>query len=418
MKHFDDDMDELFNKAGRDYPLKTDASNWDAVRGALYPGEVTAPPEAKNGFRRYLPLLLLLLIPLGVYFFVEREGEPVVVAKEKTTSSLKRDIDHSINKQSSSKNLTAKNQGSKNLAAKNPITKNKISEDKISQTNVSRNNVSDNNVLQNKISQNRISQNRISQDNVSHNISINNISTKDPFPWNKVPPYGAFQKPEINISIKQRSETPQSVPNIKKKKPSNKTGFYYGVAAAPDISRIKDQDVKGTGYSAGLIAGYQLNGHWSVEAGLLWSRKKYFTTGKYFSKEGAHIPPTVDVLWLNGGCNMFEVPLLARYDFSLKKNTFFATAGLISYMMKTEDYTYGAKVNPSMAYYEGERKYNRSGDHLFSNLQLSAGYKFSLSPKMNIRIEPYLKAPLKKIGIGKMPITSAGLLFGITRDFR
>ena len=42
MKFYDDDMDELFNKAGRDYPLKTDPKNWDAVRSALHPEDGTA----------------------------------------------------------------------------------------------------------------------------------------------------------------------------------------------------------------------------------------------------------------------------------------------------------------------------------------------------------------------------------------
>jgi hypothetical protein len=209
-----------------------------------------------------------------------------------------------------------------------------------------------------------------------------------------------------------------SVPYIDKKKPSGKIGFYYGISGAPDVSRIKGQDVKGTGYSAGVIAGYQLNLRWSVEGGVLWSNKRYFTKGKYFSKAGAGIPSNINLRWLDGGCDMLEFPVLVRYDFSPKKNTFFGTVGLTSYMMKKEDYTYGADAGAGQNYYEGYRQYHRSGDHLFSNLQLSAGYKFSLSSKMNMRIEPYLKTPLKKIGIGKMPITSAGLTFSLMRDFR
>ena len=114
---------------------------------------------------------------------------------------------------------------------------------------------------------------------------------------------------------------------------------------------------------------------------------------------------------------MFEFPVVARYNFSQKKNTFFGSAGLTSYLMKKEDYNYEAVAGGGNYPYKGYRAYDRSGDHLFANLQLSAGYNFSLSSKYNIRIEPYLKAPLKKIGIGKMPITSTGLYFAITRNF-
>lgn len=523
MKYFDDDMDELFNKAGRDYPLKTDPTNWDAVRGVLYPGEVTAPPVAKNGWRRYLPLLLLLLIPLGVYLFVERDGTSLSSAEkdrlENTTkneevSSVQPKNDKTVSDLPVAKNASpgqaaskktssgqpennqtvsdlpvtknalpqqaankktlsvqpkndetvsglpvttnalpgqAANKKTLSVQPKNdktvsnlPVTKNASSRQAASKEtssdqpqengtvprrrqsaagtppdlSINKNSVSKKTEVKKSKNENLLSNNVNNKKSISEPFLKNDLSDEDLMQWSKFPPYGSFQKPEINIPVTQQTEKAQSVPNTKKNKPSNKKGFYYGIAAGPDISRIKAQKVKGTGYSAGIVAGYQLTGHWSVEAGLLWSRKKYFTAGKYFSKEGAQIPSTVDITWLNGGCDMFEFPLLARYDFSVDKNTFFATAGLISYMMRKEDYKYGAWAGPGPWYYEGEREYKRSGDHLFSNLQFSAGYKFSLSPKMNLRIEPYLKAPLKKIGIGKMPITSAGLLFGITRDFR
>ena len=115
---------------------------------------------------------------------------------------------------------------------------------------------------------------------------------------------------------------------------------------------------------------------------------------------------------------MFEFPIVVRYNLTERKNTFFVSTGLTSYMMKEEDYKYSAQAGASGYNYEGYRSYDRSGDHLFANLHLSAGYKLSLSSKFNIRIEPYLKTPLKKIGIGKMPITSTGLNFAITRDVR
>jgi hypothetical protein len=208
-----------------------------------------------------------------------------------------------------------------------------------------------------------------------------------------------------------------SVPNSDKKN-KYKSRLYYGITAAPDASSIKGQKVDGIGYSAGAIVGYNINDRWSIEGGVLWSNKKYFTKGKYFSKQGAQIPDYINVHWLDGGCEMLEFPLSARYSFTSKRNTFFAGLGLTSYLMKNEDYTYLAEQGASNVTYEGYRSYDRSGDHLFSNLQLSAGYKFALTSKFNVRIEPYLKAPLKKVGIGRMPITSTGLYFSITRDLR
>ena len=71
MKFFDDDMDELFNKAGRQYPLKTEPKNWEAVRGALLQEQgVTGATPKKRNWKRLLPLLLLLLIP-AIYVYTD-----------------------------------------------------------------------------------------------------------------------------------------------------------------------------------------------------------------------------------------------------------------------------------------------------------------------------------------------------------
>lgn len=450
MKHFDDDMDELFNKAGRQYPLKTEPKDWDSVYSALHPGDgvaASAPPK-KSNYRRFLPLLLLLLIP-AVYVMIERE----------TDSSVNMLSEESIKSESiKSENIKSENIKSENIRSNNNQLKTNQS-DNISENNRSNNNQSTDNKSEINQSENNQSENIQSENIQSENIRSEDIQTKNNqlinkavtktdhtqltisqsstvasvrkaedrlSLYNNLPPLFAepatLTRPSESIGMNGKpgqlagNNESASVPSIDKKKPSDKKGFYYGITAAPDVSMIKGQEIKRAGYTVGIIGGYQVTPRWSFEAGVLWSRKKYFTDGKYFSKAGAQIPASVDIYWINGGCNMFEFPLLVRYDFSPKKNTFFGSLGVTSYMMKTEQYAYGADAGSG--YYESSRSYDWSGDHLFSNLQLSAGYKFSLSPKMNMRIEPYLKAPLKKIGIGKMPITSAGLSFGITRDFR
>ncbi|MBL7698331.1 MAG: outer membrane beta-barrel protein [Chitinophagaceae bacterium] len=457
MKYIDDDMDELFNKAGRQYPLNTEPKNWDAVHSALHPEE-TVVASKKNGLRRYLPLLLLLLIP-AVYFVVQNDsevnisGDRNLSTSDKSVSENKSDNNISDNskKLTDSEISAQKISGNKNNTDNPVISAQDIPGDKKANKNNTLNSNSGSVLLKNKnvpgnlknstssetLNQKTLNQN-ISGDKIKktnpesavHNNSNTTANQKNSAPHllknksvSELHPHPLTTTPQpskdivINKPLRQLGgET--SVPYIDKKKPSGKTGFYYGISAAPDVSTIKGQNIKGTGYSAGIIAGYQLNLRWSVEGGVLWSKKSYFTDGKYFNKKGAGIPDNINVHWLDGGCNMLEFPVLVRYDFSPKKNTFFGTVGLTSYMMKKEDYKYMADAGVGGGDYEGYRKYDHSGDHLFANLQLSAGYKFSLSPKMNMRIEPYLKAPLKKIGIGKMPITSAGLTFSLMRDFR
>ncbi len=167
------------------------------------------------------------------------------------------------------------------------------------------------------------------------------------------------------------------------------------------------------GYSVGLMLGYKLNKHFSLEVAAIYANKKYYTDGKYFDKTGADIPSAVTLNHLDGGCQMFEFPLSVRYNL---KKSFFATAGLTSYLMKKESYDYSATAYG--ATYYNYKTYNNSGNYLFSNAQLSLGYDYKLSTKINIRIEPYIKIPVKNIGIGKMPITSTGLYLGITRNIK
>src|SRR4051812_40351438 len=70
MKYIDNDMDDLFNKAGHEYPLNTDKQNWDAVQKALLEQQSSIPPQiTKKTISRYYPLLLLL-IPLMYIWFV------------------------------------------------------------------------------------------------------------------------------------------------------------------------------------------------------------------------------------------------------------------------------------------------------------------------------------------------------------
>ncbi len=79
MEHVNNDMDDLFRKAGDLYPLKTSESDWDQVLGKLrgeIPGEQQAVPAmqdrgARNKSRWFL---LLLLIPLGLFSLVYFSG--------------------------------------------------------------------------------------------------------------------------------------------------------------------------------------------------------------------------------------------------------------------------------------------------------------------------------------------------------
>src|SRR5579863_5570387 len=60
----DDNMDELFRRAADDYPLNTEPKDWDKVIAKMQAedadSEAGKNSAKKNGYRKYLWLLLLL----------------------------------------------------------------------------------------------------------------------------------------------------------------------------------------------------------------------------------------------------------------------------------------------------------------------------------------------------------------------
>ncbi|TDW96624.1 outer membrane beta-barrel protein [Dinghuibacter silviterrae] len=199
--------------------------------------------------------------------------------------------------------------------------------------------------------------------------------------------------------------------------PKKVSGFYAGAIAGPDLSNVKWQELQNPGYSMGLLLGYRFNKSLSVEASALWAHKVYYTAGQYFSTKKTDIPPSDTLMTLKGNCSMFEIPINLRWDFLYTKSgSFYATAGLSSYMMKKEAYGYLAKDGYSSWW--GDAKYLNSGNDFFSIMNLSVGYSLTWKGVGDVRIEPYFKIPLKGVGIGSLPITSTGLYLGLTHSFR
>ena len=66
MQYIDNDMDDLFRKAAKDYPLNTNSGDWEEVvkKIAANDSERTiVPPVNKKNHKLFL--LLLLLLPLA-----------------------------------------------------------------------------------------------------------------------------------------------------------------------------------------------------------------------------------------------------------------------------------------------------------------------------------------------------------------
>ena len=432
-------MDELFRKAGDLYPLKTSESDWDSVLGRLKEekyGDQKAVADLSAGknknMRRWF--LLLLFIPLGfgslIYFSgTKKNGIP--------TSNPISDLPSpsSANRGTKSGNLK-----SKEAVIADPNSESKNSESGSTAVYSEKN-------AKHPISLITVPQNPGQHEKSSGHIGITPIpdqtlSTKqraadfklsDPGPVHE-PSAKALSSSVLNLNgsvlvaamtlkTKKTPEimlTPQTTAATGKPAPGkiqSSKGFYIGFLAGPDLSSVDFQSIKQPGFSLGLIAGYRINHRFSVETGVLWDKKYYYSTGSYFNKSNTSIPPSETIQSLNGYCNMFEIPLLLRYDFAVKNNHgFYAKAGFSSYLMKKEYYDINAIYNGGNVSYP--YSYDNSTKNILSIFQLSAGYEYNISQQTKMQIEPYIKIPLQGIGIGEMPISSVGLYLGISHSFR
>lgn len=221
-------------------------------------------------------------------------------------------------------------------------------------------------------------------------------------------------KKAIVKTTQEKENKKRSVEENKKKKLTKKH-FYAGLIIGPDFSTIKLQSIKKTGLSYGFLLGYRINKKWSIEAGLLQDRKYYSTDGKYFDTKDLNYPPSYKIEYVTGVCKMLEIPLNIRYTFYTRKRSgLFCSAGISAFFMQHESYIYD--INYYGNRYSRSYEYDNKSKSIPSIVNISAGYTYKVGKIGDLRIEPYIKLPISKIGTGKLPIQSGGVFIVFTKD--
>jgi hypothetical protein len=448
MEHVDDNMDDLFRKAGERYPLKTTESDWDAVLGKLreeISGE-TGPPAVlltQGNRNKSRWLLLLLLIPAAIFSLVYFSGSGIkwktgtkTGTDKVTRTSQGRSLENnqaSVSDRSlPSADQKADRQATAGMPTTRPVSslKNK-SAHQFAQTQNRPDAVNSYSKKDMYAPGAFVLMDMGKKSESNYTLSSTNAESfhepvKKAIPLSVLSPndypsvYGMPFPPPPSVSIiKPNNGKGGSLTISKSDKSVSSKGMYAVLMGGPDISMVAFQSTKQMGYSLGILLGYRFNNRLSLESGLIWDKKYYYSTGQYFDKSKANFPPNINILNLNGNCNMFEIPLNLRYDFATRNNHgFFVTAGLSSYLMKKEYYDYSFTWNNNSNPYSRDSTYNQSSNYILSIIQLSAGYEHAIGRNTSIRVEPYLKIPLQGIGIGSMPISSVGLYLGISHSFR
>jgi Outer membrane protein beta-barrel domain len=201
--------------------------------------------------------------------------------------------------------------------------------------------------------------------------------------------------------------------NHNKKLYTNRS-LQIGFLLSPDFSEVKYNYANKVGSNIGFTVGYQLSNKFSVNSGLIFTKKNYTVNGRDFHAPPGYWTNTVNLEFVKGNCNMLEIPLNLRYDFNKAGNTtFFVSSGLSSYLMKKENYSFYFHSNNIGFSQLARDSYKTNHDYWLSVFNLSMGFETKISNSFSFQVEPYMKLPLTGIGFGKVDLSSYGINFSI-----
>lgn len=194
--------------------------------------------------------------------------------------------------------------------------------------------------------------------------------------------------------------------------PAFKSHFSAGLSVSPDFSGVGLSSFSRTGTNVGVSIQYHISRRFSIVTGVIRSRKGYEVTDGFKPYEGYwNYYPKPNLI--DGGCTVIDIPVNIRYRFVAKeRNRVFVSAGVSSYLMNQEEYTfiYSGGVN-------SDYEVRNQNQHYFGIFNASAGYERMLGRNWGLQIEPFVKLPLEDIGVGNLKLLSAGAFITLNYHF-
>jgi hypothetical protein len=221
-------------------------------------------------------------------------------------------------------------------------------------------------------------------------------------------------KSSSNVNVQLSKEAIEQSKNTQRALRINralKIGILYG----SDVTSVHSVAPDKLSQGWGMTLGYQFHDHWSINTGVIYTQKNYSAEGKDFHLKSTNTWPSWGKLdYVDGNCNMWEIPLTIRYDFDrINNTTLFINAGASSYLMRHESYKYYGHT-----YYSGTATpwqspnpipYNTKENYLFSVIDFSLGVEQKLGKSLSFQVEPYVKIPVQGVGIGSVDLSSYGV---------
>lgn len=237
--------------------------------------------------------------------------------------------------------------------------------------------------------------------------------------WVTVPTIShATHLPVINLQLPAINfESPFISPASK---PRENTAFRRGLnirlAVSPDFSFIPSNSFFKVGNNWAAIIEYRFNNRLSIQSGVIRSLKLYNALPSQYEWNSYWTMPS-PLKDIDATCKMLDIPLNIRYDITQKANSrWFVGAGFTSYIMLKEEYIYNYE-NPSDPNIRRRDWEGKTGAYPFGVFNLSTGYEHQIFRRLTFQAEPFFKAPLGKVGYGKVRLATAGVFFSVKYPF-
>lgn len=404
-------MDDLFKRAAEKFPLKEQASDWNAIGSRLdKSAHIPVTAKSKRPFN-FIAIMAALLLHLPfklfeTYYSVNERAGEILVANNKNADELNKDHTiHYADDISITNNVTPQVnyddvfnhakifiEESQHTAAHKKSENSKLYES-FEVVDSLHNNII---AIQSPMENNERMEMENNQDNT---IPIDTVAAGEAIAI-KENIQEAIPDPTLPKDTKQSIKKPLS-------------GWYAGIHTGLSFSIVKGQQLSRPGYTAGIGVGYKLSPSWSLETGLTFSEKKYYSNGAYFIPKNPdpNMPPDMKVVSLNSKTLLLEIPLKAKYDFGESlKGQFFLTGGFNTFIV-------GKEVNDYIIYRNGSNgtmhaTYNENHSYLGAVVDMSVGYEKFFKNKQTLRIEPWIQIARKGIGVGQIPVSGFGVRAG------
>jgi hypothetical protein len=168
-----------------------------------------------------------------------------------------------------------------------------------------------------------------------------------------------------------------------------------------------------SGYGVGFSLEYRLTPRLTVSTGAGYSVVRYSAAGSDYALSATSFPGQ-QISDMSGECRILDIPVTLQWRlFEFDRSRIYGTAGLLTYVMLDEAYTF-----KTSNYYQNNdydvRWQERTGTwHWFSNAGFSVGYERDLSRTLSLRAEPYVRVPVREVGWASVRLYTIGTMFSI-----